>query len=215
MNLTTKIITEIAFHEGIVREAYKDSVGVWTWSVGITSASGHSVERYKGNPQPMAKCLDVYVWLLREKYLPAVMRAFEGHDLTEAQLAAALSFHWNTGAIGRASWVKHFMAGNTAKARSSFMVWRKPIEIIPRRRAECDLFFDGTWAGDGTVLEWTKVSARGRIDWGSGKRVNVSGDIAGMLAPKPIPQVATETAAEPSLFAAFFAFIAALFGGRK
>jgi len=193
--LTTKIITEIAYHEGIVREAYLDSVGVWTWSAGITSASGHSVERYKRNPQRLSKCLEVYVWLLREKYLPAVLRAFEGHDLTEAQLAAALSFHWNTGAIERASWVKQFMAGD-GKARSSFMNWKRPAEIVPRRKAERDLFFDGAWSGDGTVLEWTRVSDAGRIDWSSGVRKDVSAHMAAILEPASIPQAATEAATD-------------------
>ena len=96
MKLTPKIVLEIASHEAIIRSAYKDSVGVWTWSAGITSASGHSVERYIDNPQTMQKCLEIYVWLLGEKYAPAVDKAFAGHVLTEAQYAAALSFHWNT-----------------------------------------------------------------------------------------------------------------------
>ena len=52
--ITVKIAQEIVSHEAIVREAYKDSVGVWTWSVGITNASGHKVfPRYKDNPQSL------------------------------------------------------------------------------------------------------------------------------------------------------------------
>jgi len=219
MTLTTRIVTEVAYHEGIVREAYKDSVGVLTWSAGITSASGHSVERYVGNPQPLARCLDVYVWLLREKYLPSVLRAFKGHDLTESQLAAALSFHWNTGAISRASWVQHFKAGDNAKARKAFMNWVKPVEITDRRKAERDLFFDGKWSGDGTIMEWTVVRPNKSVDWSKGRRVNVSGEIAALLGgvakPATTRNAITAPRDEPSLWANIIAAIARIFGGKK
>ena len=109
--LTPRIVGEILHHEGLVREAYRDSAGVWTWSVGITSASGHRVERYRDNPQSIARCLEVFVWLLTARYLPAVLAAFGGFVPQEHELAAALSFHWNTGAIGRAAWLKRFLAG--------------------------------------------------------------------------------------------------------
>ena len=150
--LTPRIAAELLSHEGIVCEAYKDSVGVWTWSVGITDASGHSVGRYKDNPQSIEKCLEIYLWALRERYLPTVLQTFAGHKLTEAQLGAALSFHFNTGAIHRADWVRKWKAGDKAGARAAFMNWSKPKEIIPRREAERDLFFDGKWSGDGTAL---------------------------------------------------------------
>ena len=53
--LTPRILGEILQHEGLAREAYRDSVGVWTWSVGITDASGHRVARYRDNPQPLER----------------------------------------------------------------------------------------------------------------------------------------------------------------
>lgn len=114
--LTKRVLLELLSHEGIVLEAYKDSVGVWTWGVGVTSASGHRVLRYKDNPQPMSKVIEIYKWLVETKYLPDVLEAFTV-ELSEAQLAAALSFHYNTGAIKRASWVKSFNAGNVVKAQ--------------------------------------------------------------------------------------------------
>lgn len=194
MKITAKTALEVAGHEAIIRQAYKDSVGVWTWSAGITSASGHKVERYIGKPQTMAKCLEVYIWLLEEKYAPAVRKAFSGHDLTEAQFAAALSFHWNTGAIARASWVKDFKAGNIVKARKSFMAWRKPPEIIKRREAECDLFFEGVWSSRGTVAEYTKVTKRGTPVWGSRVEVDVRKEIEALLGAKELIQKHTPPA---------------------
>lgn len=150
--ITPRMAAELAEHEALVREAYKDSVGVWTWSIGVTNASGHAVHpRYKDAPQTIDHCFKIYVWLLETKYASAVRQAFAGHALTEAQFAAALSFHYNTGAILTADWVKQWKAGEIAQARTAFMNWRKPAEIIPRREKERDLFFDGKWSGTGKV----------------------------------------------------------------
>ena len=149
--LTPRILGEILQHEGLAREAYRDSVGVWTWSVGITDASGHKVARYRDNPQTIGRCLEVFVWLLETRYLPAVLAAFGPFEPEEHQLAGALSFHYNTGAIGRASWLKRFLDGDVEAAREAILDWRRPPEILPRRRRERDLFFDAKWTGDGKM----------------------------------------------------------------
>lgn len=150
--ITARCASEIVAHEGIVQEAYRDSVGVWTWSAGITDASGHRVMRYKDTPQPLDKCIAVYLWLLRTKFLPDVLKAFGDREPTEAQLTAALSFHWNTGAIGRATWIKSFVAGRVADAETQIMNWTRPASLTERRKRERDLFFDDVWTGDGTAL---------------------------------------------------------------
>jgi len=188
---------EIIQHEAIVRQAYKDSVGVWTWGIGVTSGSGHKVERYIGQPQPMKKVLAVYVWLLEDRYAPAVMRAFAGHDLTEAQFAAALSFHWNTGAIGSASWVQQYKSGNISGAKKAFMNWKKPPEIITRRKSERDLFFDGKWTGNGTAAEYTQVRSSGSIVWGSRKNVDISRSLKLALSHTPALDHVKSTPAQP------------------
>lgn len=149
--LTPRGVLELLEHEGVVLEAYKDVVGVWTWGVGVTSRSGHKVMRYKDNPSTMEDALRVYLWLLRDKYLPGVLKAFGNHPLSENELSAALSFHYNTGAIHRARWVKLHLAGRRAEARAAIMNWRKPAAILSRRKAERDLFFDGRWSSDGIV----------------------------------------------------------------
>jgi lysozyme len=179
--LTARIACELICHEAIVCEAYKDSVGVWTWGIGVTDKSGHKVGRYIDKPQPVERCLEIYIWLLRNKYLPGVLKAFRGYQLTEAQLGAALSFHYNTGAIGTASWVKLWKAGQIAEARASFMQWRKPPEIIERRRKECQLFFDGKWSSDGkcSVIPVRKPSYQ--PDFRNAKRVDVMPAISKLL----------------------------------
>ena len=178
--ITVKTAMEVVQHEGIVRQAYKDSVGVWTWGVGITSSSGHKVDRYINNPQPMQRCLEIWLWVL-ENYAKDVREEFDGHSLTEAQFAAALSFHWNTGAIRSATWVDQWKAGNVDSARRSFMNWSKPPEIIPRREAERDLFFDGIWSNKGTATEYTKVRSNYTPDWGSAVVVDIADDVRSIL----------------------------------
>lgn len=180
--LTLRVAMETIEHEAIVQEAYKDSVGVWTWGVGLTAAAGIDPLAYKDKPAAMSVCLAAYVDRVRSRYLPAVLKAFDGFKLSEAQLAAALSFHWNTGAIGSAEWVKTWKAGNVAKARAEIMNWSKPASIIERREKERDLFFDGKWAQTGTALVYGVSKPSYAPNWRSGRRVNVTADLTKALA---------------------------------
>jgi lysozyme len=182
--LTVRGHMEIITHEAIVLEAYKDSVGVWTWGVGVTNASGHKVHpRYLSNPQTVTRCLEVYEWLIRTKYLPEVRAAFGRVQLNEHQLAAAVSFHWNTGAIARASWVRSFRDGNVEQAKREIMNWRNPPEIIRRREAERDLFFDGKWtARDNRARIIQRVHPNGTPVWISSVHRDISAELADVLA---------------------------------
>jgi len=192
--ITLRTLLELASHEAVVREAYLDSVGVWTWSIGVTHLSGHNVHpRYLDNPQSLERCIEVFEWLVRTKYAPDILEAFTGHDLTEEQFAAALSFHYNTGKIGVANWVKRWKAGDISGARTAIMNWKRPPEIIGRRKKERDLFFNGTWSGDGTVKEYKVSKPSYRPDWSSGRRVDISGilneiKIGGEGSPPPVPK---------------------------
>lgn len=46
-----------------------------------------------------------------------------------------------------------------------------------RRAKERDLFFDGKWTNNGTMLEYTHVTSRMTPDWGSAKRINVEDEL--------------------------------------
>lgn len=180
--LSERMLLEIAEHEGLVLEAYLDSVNVWTWGFGVTAKSGHAIGRYMGRRSTVVRAIEVYEWLLRTKYLPEVIAAFKGRTLTEEQLTAALSFHWNTGAIGRADWVKAFLAGKREQAWLDFMNYSKPREIITRRKAERDLFFDGRWSGDGVVTFYERVRPNGNIDWSSARLIDIRDEVRAALA---------------------------------
>ncbi|WP_338606844.1 hypothetical protein V6617_10030 [Pelagibacterium nitratireducens] len=178
------VALEVAAHEALIRQTYKDSVGVLTWCVGMTNATGHTVQRYIGNPAPLQHCMNVYAWALKN-YAAGVYRAFAGHKLTKAQFAAALSFHWNTGAIERASWVKLWKQGKTDEAKRAIMNWVTPPEIEGRRERERDLFFDGKWSNTGTMIEYTRVGANMTPDWSSARRIKVATELRNAFAKTP------------------------------
>lgn len=188
MKVDYEIAMEVASHEALIRQTYKDSVGKLTWCVGMTNATGHTVERYINNPASVQHCMNVYAWAL-ENYAEGVRRAFAGHVLTKAQFAAALSFHWNTGRIGDAAWVKHWKAGRFDQARKTFMNFNKPKEIIGRREKERDLFFDGQWSNDGRMTEYTRLTKAMTPVWSSAKKIDVSAELRQAFAlPTNVPQ---------------------------
>lgn len=188
------VALEVASHEALIRQAYKDSVGVWTWCVGMTSATGHRVERYIGKPQTVFYCMKLYVWALT-KYASGVYTAFDGYSLTKPQFAGALSFHWNTGAIGRAAWVKHWKDGDDAGAKKAFMNWVSPPEIEGRRKKERDLFFDGVWSNNGKMAEYTKLTAKSTPVWKSRIEIDVRAPLKAAFAANFV--AALDTAPQP------------------
>lgn len=180
MELTPKIIAYVASEEGMVREAYKDSVGIWTWALGVTNVSGHEVyPRYLDKPQPFDKCLEISIWLMREKYLPAVEKAFQGQALNEAQIAAALGFHWNTGRILTAQWVKDWKEGKPNSARANILNYRKPAVLLKRRERERGLFFDGVWPSLAVPIYPVSKPAH-TPQWGKAERVDLLPVLEGM-----------------------------------
>lgn len=185
--LSERIMLEVAEHEGLVLEAYKCSRGVLTWGFGVTDASGHDVDRYDttrgGQRSTIQRAVEVFEWLLRTKYLPQVHAAFRGRELTEAQTAGALSFHWNTGAIGQADWVQSFLLGRRERAWSEFMNWSKPKEIIDRRKAERALFFDGRWSQDGVVVTYDRVNPKEPRNpvWRSAREIDIRDEVRAAL----------------------------------
>lgn len=170
--LSADMAMEVASHEAVIRQAYKDSVGVWTWSVGLTSATGHDVERYIDKPQTLETCMVVYVWAL-QKYFEDVQKRFGKTPMRKSEITGALSFHWNTGQIKKAKWPDLWMTGQRGAAKSSFLSWKKPKEIIERRKKEAALFFDGVWNNKGTMTEYTKLTAKHTPVWSSAVLVDV------------------------------------------
>lgn len=177
--VSRKGLIEIASHEAIVLSPYLDSVGVWTVGIGHTASAGDpdpSVERREFS---LDEIMDIFARDI-EKFERRVRRAF-GRSLTQEQFDAAVSFDFNTGGIHRATWVKRFNEGKDDQARIAFMAWRKPKEIVPRRKKERDLFFDGKYSTDGMVSVYP-ASSTGAVLWSQGKRVSLP-EMGGVTQP--------------------------------
>ncbi|MCB5204236.1 hypothetical protein LH464_17355 [Neorhizobium sp. T786] len=125
-------------HEGVVLRAYRCAAGDLTIGAGLTTASG--VVTVKPGMTITAEENDRLVDLaLSKNYVPGVLKAL-GSSASQDALDGGTSFHYNTGAIGRASWVKDFRAGNSAGTRKGLAAWKKGGgKVLPglvRRRAE-------------------------------------------------------------------------------
>lgn len=173
MKLSDRGIAELFSHEAIVLSPYKDSVGVWTIFVGHTAGAGapDPAKMPKGVERPMSEAIATF---RRDivKYEAAVSKAVHV-TLKQHQYDALVSFHYNTGAIGKASFVKKLNAGDFAGAAKGMMDWDKPPEIIPRRQKEQLLFRTGEYSSDGRCTVYP-ADAQGRVQWNKGRRVNVA-----------------------------------------
>lgn len=160
-------VAALASHEGFVPAPYFDSVGVLTVYIGHTAAAGAPVPAAmpRGMPADLDAALDEGFRVFARdlaKYEDAVRAAIRV-PVEQHEFDAAVSFHYNTGAIAQATWVKSLNRGDRSTAAEQIMNWRSPAEIIPRRQAEQRLFRDGTYPDKPTVV-W-KVDAAGKVIW--------------------------------------------------
>lgn len=215
----------LALHEGIVPAPYRDSVGVWTYGIGHTLGAGYPdpAKMQRGMPTNLDAVLrDVFDLFRRDvaKYEAGVNRAVKV-PVTQAQFDALVSFHYNTGAIGRASLVKRLNAGDVGGAATGMMAWSKPAEIIPRRKAEQALFAHGTYpTGQATVWQ---VNSAGKVIWKPARRLSkdqvlalLDGPVAEPhkpAAPPSSPAQSASPAAPPSPAKPGSGAVAALLGG--
>lgn len=167
MQVSQKGIAALIAHEGIVPGPYLDSVGVWTYGIGHTAAAGYPnpASLPRGVPADLdaalAEVFKVFTDDL-EAYAEAVSRAIRV-PVAQHEFDAAVSFHYSTGRISTATWVKTLNVGSRERAADQIMNWRSPAEIIPRREDEQTLFRDGVYPkARGTV--WG-VSNSGRVIW--------------------------------------------------
>ena len=138
-------LEQLVAEEGEVLRAYRDVAGVWTIGVGLTAASGVVTPR-AGMMITKAESRRLLVAALKRRYEPAVVAAMPGAPAHAFD--GAVSFHFNTGAIARASWVKAWRAGDRSAARTGIEAWNKAggrvVAGLTRRRArEADLILDG------------------------------------------------------------------------
>lgn len=153
--------------EGRALKAYRDSVGVWTIGYGITNYDEFAVQ-YLGKKIGAGMTItDAQAEYLLEqsmqrKYIPSVVKAM-GETVNDAGLDGGASFHFNTGAISRASWVPKFRAQQDYKA--SLLSWNKAggkvlTGLDRRRHREYAIIHDGDY-GKLSVPLTIKTNASG------------------------------------------------------
>jgi lysozyme len=148
--MSTSGLEQLIADEGEVLTAYRDVAGVWTIGVGLTAASG-VVKPKAGMRITRAESRALLAQALQRNYEPAVEKAMPNAKPQEFDGGA--SFHFNTGAIGRASWVKAWRLVDRPGVRAGLLLWNKAggkvvAGLTARRQREADLILDGRYAVD-------------------------------------------------------------------
>ena len=200
MHLTDRGLLALVRHEGIVPGPYLDGKTVWTFGIGHTVAAGppDPAQMPRGMPADLEAGIREAFRVFRTDiaaYEAEVRRAVKV-PLEPHEFDALVSFHYNTGAIARATLTKALNAGNRVAAADAFLNWRRPASIIPRREAERDLFRHGRYPG-GTIPVWA-VDRGGRVDFSRPVRRLTEAEALDLLRPPPallpsVPQPAPDT----------------------
>lgn len=156
MQTSAQGIAALELEEGVVLRAYRDPVGVWTIGAGLTAASG-VVAPKAGMVITAAEATNLLQRALREKYEPSVQMAMSrtsGSKVTrpkQHEFDAGVSFHWNTGAIRRASWVPAWLSKAPRNdILKAMMLWGKAggkvlPGLVARRVREASMLLDGVY----------------------------------------------------------------------
>lgn len=130
--------------DGLV-ESYPDpGTGGEPWTIGW-GATGPGVDR--STIWTKAQCDDRLAADLA-RYAAEVARALNGAPTSQAQFDALVSFHYNTGAIGRATLTRRHIGGDYQAALAEFARWNRAggrvlKGLVRRRAAEAALYRSG------------------------------------------------------------------------
>ena len=131
--------------EGFRAEAYRDSVGVWTIGYGTTSRADVGVYPVPGMIITKAEA-EWYLQKALEKFARDIDPLITA-PINPNEYAAFLSLAYNIGpgAFGKSSALRHFNAGDKAKAAASILLCNKAggkvlKGLVRRREAEKALF---------------------------------------------------------------------------
>lgn len=171
MDISEKGLVELIGHEGIIQTRYRNGSGDWAIGIAHTGVSGQPDPAAYESEMPLDQVVAVFRRDLRE-YIDAVNEALRG-AVAAHEFDALVSFHFNTGAIGRAGLVASLNAGHRARAARELLDWRRPPEVIRRRTREQRLFADGIYSNDGRATVY-HADQCGRVQWGMGRQIDVA-----------------------------------------
>lgn len=176
--MTTSIegMIEIASHEGLCLTKYKDSVGVWTIAIGATRTEIPDIARWPADKQlSIQECFDLFKKSL-VKYEKAVRRGLKV-DVPQHAFDALVSWCYNvgTGWVKKATVIKLINKGvpvSDKRIYNALMMYKKPPEIIGRRKKEAILLTTGKYSNTGKVLVFP-VSKRFKPIYSRGYKIDV------------------------------------------
>lgn len=188
MQTSAQGVATLKHHENEVLRAYLCPAGIWTIGVGLTAASG-VVKPKAGMVITSAQSTNLLGEALRRNYEPTVKAMMPG--ARQHEFDAGVSFHFNTGAIRKATWVKKWRAKAAASViRSGLLAWNKGGgKVLPglvrRREDEARMLLEGKYPvqskaiGNPTLGSWAlpmtdeeKADAReafGALGYGAGR----------------------------------------------
>jgi len=127
MQTSEKGLNVIRSFEGRALRAYQDSVGVWTIGYGNTNYDANAVAKIgkigKGLAISPEQAESLLIESIRVGYEPAVNKRLG--SVSQGAFDAGSSFHYNTGAIAKASWPTALLRGDLGTVHSSIMAWNK------------------------------------------------------------------------------------------
>lgn len=140
--------------EGNSLKAYQDVAGVWTIGYGHTSAAG-APRVYSGMTITQAEAEHILAADLGK--VEADVNRLVKVPLTQNQFDTLVSFHYNTGALGRSSALKHLNQGNYNQAAINLTLYNRAggrvvDGLVNRRTAEKKLFLSKDTNTTGKVV---------------------------------------------------------------
>lgn len=140
MTVNKATIDLIKKWEGFRAEAYKDAVGVWTIGYGTTARAGVGIDPKAGmriTEEEAEWYLEKAVDKFADQIKPAITASI---DENEFGAFVSLAYNIGPGAFKKSSALRHFNAGDKAKAAGAILLWNKAGgKVLPglvKRRAE-------------------------------------------------------------------------------
>ena len=145
MTVNQATIDLVKEFEGFKAEAYLCPAGVWTIGYGITANAGIGVTPVKGMRVTKAEA-EAHLAQALDKFAAQIRPAITA-PINENEFGAFVSLAYNIGpgAFRKSSALRHFNAGDKAKAAASILLWNKAggkvlNGLVRRRKAEQALF---------------------------------------------------------------------------
>ena len=174
MKTSTRGKIELACHEGLATQPYLDSVGVVTIGIGATVSEIPNLPQWpKTDTLSIPDVFELFDKSL-VKYENAVNKVLKV-EVTQQQFDALVSLCYNigTGGLSKSTLIKNINAKAYRDViKASFLMWRKPIEILGRRKKEAELYISGDYQQAG-IAQLFNTEGSGHIHWSKTKNINL------------------------------------------